>query len=94
MHSSTQNLLDKLVEVKHIIPGDIYYHYRNPEKLYEIICVALNEEDEDTVVVYRSQEIDGLTWARRLSVWSEDVEHNGRMVPRFSKYVKTEHSNR
>ena len=47
--------------------------------------LARQDETDEVVVVYvRLYERDGLPMStRKLSIWNETVEHEGRTVPRF-----------
>lgn len=58
-----------------------YRHYKGG--IYEIVCEArLEPEPEVTMMVYRGT--DGTIWARRKDVFFEMVEHEGKMVQRFT----------
>jgi len=59
-----------------------YQHYKGG--LYEVICEARLEADPGvTMMIYRSL-TDGQIWARPNSAFFEEVEHQGRLVPRFA----------
>ena len=64
-------------------PG-LYQHYKGQQ--YLALCLAREDETDDVVVVYtRLYPRPGLpTSTRRLTVWNEEVEFQGRVVPRFS----------
>lgn len=66
-------------------PG-VWRHYKGAE--YLALGLAREDETDEVVVVYaRLYPRDGLPMStRRLSIWSQTVEHNGRRVPRF-EYV-------
>jgi hypothetical protein len=49
---------------------------------YEVIGVARHSETEEPHVVYRAA--DGSLWVRPAAMFTETVEHDGRMVPRFA----------
>ena len=71
-----------MAEIK---PGK-YIHYKN--KPYEVIGVAHHSETLEELVVYRAlYEIDdyGLNslWVRPKAMFQEEVEVDGKMVPRF-----------
>lgn len=34
-------------------PGEVYHHFKDPEKRYEIVGVAFHTETEEDVVVYK-----------------------------------------
>lgn len=63
--------------------GGLYAHYRQPELLYKVLAIAINESTEEPCVVYQALYGDKLIWVRALSVWSEQVEHQGKTILRF-----------
>jgi hypothetical protein len=66
-----------------------YQHFRN-KQLYEVIGFALHSETLEEMVVYRalyeSEDFgkDQL-WVRPKAMFFEEVEHEGRRVPRFAR---------
>jgi hypothetical protein len=59
-----------------------YRHYKGG--IYEVVCEALLEADPDVImIVYRSA-TDGVIWTRPKVAFLEQVEWEGRMVPRFA----------
>jgi hypothetical protein len=63
-------------------PG-VYEHYKG--RRYLAICLAREDETDEVVVVYtRLYPRAGLPMStRRLQVWNEEVQIDGRNVPRF-----------
>lgn len=63
-------------------PG-VWRHYKG--RTYLALGLARQDETNEIVVVYtRLYEREGLPMStRKLSIWSETVEHEGRRVPRF-----------
>ena len=63
-------------------PG-VWRHFKG--RTYLALGLAREDETNELVVVYvRLYERDGLPMStRKLSVWNETVEHEGRRVPRF-----------
>ena len=58
-----------------------YRHYKGG--IYEIVCEAKLEADPEVImIVYQSEE--GLIWTRPKAAFFEQVQLEGRMVPRFS----------
>jgi hypothetical protein len=58
-----------------------YRHYKGG--IYDIVCEAKLEADPDIVMmIYKSEE--GLIWARPKEVFFEQVQHEGKTVPRFA----------
>ena len=62
-----------------------YRHFKGPE--YEVLGTARHSETDEVLVVYRplvpKDSYDGW-WVRPLAMFSEEVEVDGRRVPRFS----------
>lgn len=83
-HTPEHILAEKLADCD-IKPGDIYYHYRTPDALYKIITLALDEETEEPVIVYQALYGSHLIWTRKLSVWNQKIEIDGKSIPRFTK---------
>lgn len=59
----------------------IYEHYKGNK--YELLHVAKNSETLENMVVYKALYGEGEIWVRPLSMWSEQVEIDGKSVPRF-----------
>lgn len=73
-------------QAQHFKPG-IYRHYKNKE--YKAFFVARQSEAAlEEVVVYQSLS-DGQFWVRPLTMFLEDVEVDGRKLPRFT-WVRSE----
>lgn len=60
----------------------IYKHFKGNK--YELIDVAKHSETLEDMVVYRALYGDGGVWVRPLSMWDEEVIHNGEKVKRFT----------
>ncbi len=58
-----------------------YKHYKG--NLYEVICIAHHSETLEDMVVYRALYNDFDLWVRPLSMFLENVEINGVIMPRF-----------
>lgn len=58
-----------------------YRHYKGND--YQVLGVARHSEDESEYVVYRPLYGEGALWIRPLSMFTEEVEVDGRKVPRF-----------
>lgn len=58
-----------------------YRHYKGNE--YEVIGIARHSETEEELVVYRKLYGDQSLWVRPLGMFLEEVQVDGRMVPRF-----------
>lgn len=59
-----------------------YKHYKGHE--YEVIAVAKHSETLEEVVVYRALYGEGQMWVRPLNMFLEEVEIDGKRIPRFS----------
>jgi hypothetical protein len=64
-----------------IKPGK-YIHFKGKE--YEVTGIAVHSETLEDMVVYRSLYGDGKIWVRPAAMCNEIVEHNGRLVKRFT----------
>jgi hypothetical protein len=69
--------------------GGLYAHYKNPDKPYEVTGLVILEATDEVAVLYTPQYEDiSVTFARALSSWLEDVEWEGKVVPRFVRIDK------
>ncbi|MDE2144783.1 MAG: DUF1653 domain-containing protein [Patescibacteria group bacterium] len=64
-----------------IKPGK-YRHYKGKE--YEVIGVAKHSETLEEMVVYKALYGDLELWVRPLKMFIEEVEVDGKKMPRFS----------
>ncbi len=62
-----------------------YLHYKNKE--YRVIGCATHSETGEELVVYQPLYGERGLWVRPLDMFCEEVEVEGRMVPRF-KWVE------
>ena len=81
-HKSTEEILAGWDGFDSPKNGDIYIHYKGGR--YEIVATGFLEDTEAPCVVYRSLQRKTV-WVRTAKNFLEDVEHNGQIVPRFSK---------
>ncbi|MFZ5954502.1 MAG: DUF1653 domain-containing protein [Candidatus Dependentiae bacterium] len=65
-----------------IQPNTIYTHYKGDR--YKIIAIAHIEATLEEVVVYQLESNPELIWVRPVSLFTEDIEYNGRIVKRFT----------
>lgn len=61
-----------------------YKHYKGNS--YEVIGVARHSETMEDLVVYRALYGELGLWVRPLKMFTEDVEIDGKKIPRF-KYI-------
>ncbi|MBU4569914.1 MAG: DUF1653 domain-containing protein [Desulfomicrobium sp.] len=59
-----------------------YRHFKGGE--YEVLGVARHSEGLEDMVVYRPLYNDTGLWVRPLSMFTEQVECNGKTEPRFT----------
>ena len=69
-----------------IIQKGLYQHFKGA--YYKVMSVAQHSETEQALVIYQALYGDKGVWARPLSMFTEQVEHNGQSVPRFTYAVK------
>jgi len=71
------NKSDKIENIK----AGVYRHYKGP--LYDVIGLARHSETGEQLVVYRPQYGERGLWVRPLTMFMENVDIDGRTVPRF-----------
>ena len=64
------------------IKTGLYQHYKGP--YYHVMEVAQHSETEEQLVVYRALYGDKGVWVRPLSMFTETVERDGVVKPRFA----------
>ena len=64
-----------------IKPGR-YRHFKGNE--YEVLFLARHSESLEEMVVYRALYGEGGVWVRPAKMWNEEVEHEGKIVRRFT----------
>ena len=60
----------------------IYQHYKGGK--YQVLGVAIYSETLEEIVIYKALYGEGLTWVRPLKMFLENVEVDGKFIPRFS----------
>jgi hypothetical protein len=65
------------------LPPGRYRHFKGNE--YEVLGVARHSETQEPMVVYRPLYGDGGLWVRTLAMFVEEVERDGKRVPRFAR---------
>jgi hypothetical protein len=59
-----------------------YRHYKGKE--YEVIGIAKHSETLEELVVYRALYDEQQIWVRSLKMFLEEIEVDGKKIPRFS----------
>ena len=65
----------------------IYEHYKGNR--YEVIDTVRHSETEELMVLYRTMYGDEDLWVRPYTMFFEEVEVDGKLVPRF-KFIGKE----
>ena len=65
--------------------GAEYRHYKAAHKIYRVLNLAFQEEDNELCVIYQAAYEEQLTFIRPLTSWLQTVEWEGEIVPRFTK---------
>ena len=63
--------------------GQIFQHYKGGS--YEIVATGFLEDTEAPCVVYRSYQ-KNIVWVRTAKNFLEEIEHDGKRVPRFKPF--------
>jgi hypothetical protein len=72
----------------HEVKSGFYRHYKN--KLYKVICCAVHTETGEELVVYQAMYGERRFWARPKTMFTESVEFEGKIVPRFEYISESE----
>jgi hypothetical protein len=80
------------VEIKpsQLLPKGIYRHFKG--SLYELLEQATHSETLEEYVVYRALYGEHGIWVRPLSMFSEQIERDGRSIARFEWVSESEQS--
>lgn len=65
--------------------GAQYRHYKAAHKIYTVLNLAFQEEDNELCVIYQADYEERLIFIRPLLSWLEMVEWRDQTVPRFTK---------
>ena len=73
--------------IESLVVGGVYQHYRN-KQLYRIQSIGRHTETQELMVVYKplymAETFQDSLWIRPLSMFCEQVEHEGIQVARFN----------
>jgi hypothetical protein len=85
-HQEQKALANEIEKAKtKVTIGAKYWHYKGKEKVYEVIGLGFLEATDELCVIYQAQYGERLTFLRPLAIWLEQVEWEGKTVPRFTK---------
>ena len=65
--------------------GAHYHHYKGKDRIYSVTALGFMEETMELCVIYVAEYGEKVTFIRPLTVWLEQVEWEGKTVPRFTK---------
>lgn len=66
-----------------------YRHFRN-RKIYRFVAFATVESTEEEAVVYQAMYAERRYWIRTKTNFFEEVQYDGKMVPRFQPVTQDE----
>ena len=73
------DLANKKVEV-----GVRYRHSKSGSEV-TVLHIGLTEDNEEPAVIYRHEDGAKIIWVRSVDEFTEEVEIDGKKVPRFTK---------
>jgi len=74
------------MDKKNLIQAGIYHHYKGG--MYKVIGLAKHSETREELVVYKSVDDEHQLWVRPLKMFMENVQVDGKLVPRFTSLNK------
>lgn len=85
-HKSQAVITDEIKDAElRITVGAQYRHYKDPNKTYLVKGFGTLEADDSLCVIYEAEYGDYLTFIRPVREWLEEVEWQGKTLPRFKK---------
>jgi len=86
MHKPQDELVNKLEQAKEAVAvGGVYQHYKQPDKSYKVLHLAITESDDELCVIYQAQYEERLIFVRPLKSWLDKVNYNGNLINRFTR---------
>lgn len=84
-HITHDELNRQLAEAnKKVVVGDMYKHYKYPDREYYVEKLAIQESTEKICVIYKDiKSMSAPSFVRDLDSWLEIVEWEGKYVSRF-----------
>lgn len=88
-HKEQELLAQEVNEAKEAVEvGSKYFHYKHPDKNYNILRVGLIENTEEVCVIYEAEFGEKLVWVRTLSDFLAKIKlDDGTEVDRFTKVI-------
>lgn len=84
-HLSQDQLLSLLADAQEKVSiGATYVHYKN-QLSYKVLDISILESTGEVTVLYQAGYGKNIKFTRLLSSWTEDLEVQGKIVPRFKK---------
>ena len=71
-----------------LITGGIYRHFKGNR--YKVLGTAKHSETLETMVIYRALYGEHGVWVRPLAMFTETVERDGKVFPRFEYTGETD----
>jgi hypothetical protein len=62
--------------------GALYTHYKGT--VYKVLHIVRHSDTQEELVVYQDVEAPEKIWARAPSVFLEEIEVEGKRIPRFA----------
>jgi hypothetical protein len=81
----SQNTLTTIIEsaAQKVTIGGAYRHYKNQKNTYKIIHIGIMEWNDEVCIIYQADYGERLVFVRPVNSWLDDVEWQGKIVPRF-----------
>ncbi len=86
MEKKSTDELKQVLEAakKKAVIGSRYAHFKDPNSIYEVVDVVINEATDEPLVIYKDQNGEKLSFARPIHSWDEIVEHEEEQIRRFT----------
>lgn len=83
-HKEQSILQQEVTDAKtKVLIGARYSHYKDPQKIYEVMGFGFLESNDELYVIYKATYGDQITFLRPLTSWLDKVEIDGAVVNRF-----------
>ncbi len=71
---------------RYIMKPGKYKHFKG--KMYQVLFIGTHTETEESMVIYKALYGEYKIWVRTLKMFTETVEHDGKVVARFEYISK------